>query len=152
MSALPTRMRFWLPVSLAIRVWPSAASSTEFLAERNSALFSNEGRSLATAIIIPKTVDTQASTARPNRMKASRSFFTFGRGASGGPPLAAISEPSAAAGGRRSVGVGGSFIVGTPRTEGKSARVEHGGGGIRPVRRKALARGSDGGGSLALSR
>ena len=43
------------------------------------AWFSSEGRSLATAIIIPNTVETRASVERPARISASRIFFSFGR-------------------------------------------------------------------------
>ena len=53
-------IRLLLPVSRAIWGPPPAGRSIEFLASRSSAAFSSDGSSCATAIIIPKTVETIA--------------------------------------------------------------------------------------------
>jgi hypothetical protein len=66
-----------LPVSFAI-CSPVEANRVEFTAERSCAFASSCGSSVATAIIIPNTVEISASALRPSRTSASRSFLTFG--------------------------------------------------------------------------
>ena len=64
-------MRFSAPVSTARRAFlppGPVAYSTELRASRNSFWDSSSGRSWATAIIIPKTVETRPSTVRPSRV------------------------------------------------------------------------------------
>src|SRR4051794_34960424 len=101
-----TRMRFWLPVSLAISrhfgsLWPgflqpqSSAYRTEFFALSYWARFSRLGRSLATAISIPKTVEISASTDRPPITRPRRSFFSFGFGGGGPEPFGCGGTPLA---------------------------------------------------------
>src|SRR5918998_4464223 len=109
MSLDPTRMRFWLLVSFAscggfapFRV--GSATTTEFLERLYSARFSSGGRSLDTAIIIPKTVDTSARPASPARITARRSFLSFGLAGAGTPPLGPEGPPVEACGGRTVVG------------------------------------------------
>ena len=89
MSSKPTRMREWLFVRTP-SVRPCTSVSTEFRASWYSLRFSRSGRSEATAIIIPKAVETSASSASGTRMASSRSFLT--RGGVGGEPS---SSPSA---------------------------------------------------------
>ena len=62
-------MRFSAPVSVASRLLAAGpvAYSTELRASRNSFCDSSSGRSWATAIIIPKTVETSASTRQPEQ-------------------------------------------------------------------------------------
>ncbi len=87
MSSWSTRMRFWLPVRVASAgLFLPSGKTWEFWARLNSALFSSAGRSLATAIIIPNTVETPARTSRPTTISVTRSFLTFGL-ALGGAPL-----------------------------------------------------------------
>src|SRR4051794_33685398 len=78
-------IRPWLEVSVEIRL-PRTSSSTEFLRLATCGSCSSSGRSEATAIIIPKTVETTASTQTGSRIASSRSFFRRGltRGGSGG--------------------------------------------------------------------
>jgi hypothetical protein len=86
-------MRFWLPVSFAIS-WQAAsllrsmqpgvsAKSREFSARSYCARFSRLGRSLATAISMPNTVEMNARSERPAITRARRSFFSFGLGGGG---------------------------------------------------------------------
>ena len=70
-------MRFSAPVSVASRVFLPAgpvAYSTELRASRNSFWDSSSGRSCATAIIIPNTVETRARTVSPTSVTARRSL------------------------------------------------------------------------------
>jgi hypothetical protein len=82
MSPELTRTRLWLLVRT-----PSGfllmSMSSEFLASWYSLRFSRSGRSEATAIIIPKRVETIASSASGSRIASSRSFLTRGRGRGG---------------------------------------------------------------------
>ena len=57
------------------------------------ARFSRLGRSLATAISIPKTVEIRARTERPKITSARRSFFSFGLRGGGPPPFACAGTP-----------------------------------------------------------
>ena len=54
---------------------PWSSRTTEFLASANSFLFSSWGRSCEIAIIIPKKVETIASSPRPRRRISRRSFL-----------------------------------------------------------------------------
>src|SRR5919198_1500238 len=83
MSPKRTSTRLWLLVRTP-RLWPCASRSTEFFAARYSLRFSRSGRSDATAIIIPKTVETIASSVSGRKIASSRSFFIRGR-TGGGP-------------------------------------------------------------------
>jgi len=84
MSAAPTRIWFLLSERMASDR-PRSSSRTDCLAFLNFCLFSSCGRSDATAIIIPKTVETKASIPSGTRMRASRTRFRRGRRR--GPPL-----------------------------------------------------------------
>jgi hypothetical protein len=116
-----TRMRLRFPVSLAIRVHfsgkslQSSAKRIEFSAASNSAWFSSDGRSLATAISIPNTVETTASEHRPSNTNASRSFFSLGfvrRGGGGGGGVACRrTKRGPRAEGEWVMGVGGSGML-----------------------------------------
>src|SRR3954447_22634093 len=97
-------MRFWLPVSLAIsRHFSSScpgflqpqlsAYRTEFFALLYCARFSRLGRSLATAISIPKIVEIRASSARPPNTSPSRSFFSLGFCGGGPEPFGCGGTP-----------------------------------------------------------
>src|SRR3954451_16185941 len=97
MSRWLTRMRFDVPVSVPIGL-PLTSRKTEFLDRLYSWRFSREGRSWATAIIIPKTVETQASMPRPATIRARRSLYPRGR-VSGGPPLPPPNSAGSASGG-----------------------------------------------------
>src|SRR5215210_6690598 len=147
-----SRIRLRLPVRRATSVLSlSSAYRTEFSAFLYSAWLSSAGRSLATAMSIPNTVETRARQARPKRMNASRSFFTRVRGGwGGGPPLPACGPGStgAAVGVRGSVDVGGSFIYGGSGRETRAPRSVL----RRPARARPYARALDEGGSLALGR
>src|SRR3954468_11727759 len=86
-------MRLRLPVSFPIEpplLSPSFGHSgprgyrTELRAARYWASLSSEGRSLATAISIPNTVEMSASTDSPTITSARRSFLSFGLGGAGG--------------------------------------------------------------------
>src|SRR4051812_17146057 len=115
-----SRMRLSLPVSLATWVRPLPASSTEFLAARYSALFSSAGRSLATAMSIPKTVETPASSVRPTATKPRRSFLSLRLGGGGGGlPSTSPTGPRAGVGRTGTVGVVGDS--GIRQTEGGTA-------------------------------
>ncbi len=83
-SAELTRIWFLLSERMASGR-PRASSSTDCLAFLNFCLFSSCGRSEATAIIIPKTVETKASIPSGTRIRASRTRFR--RGFRRGPPL-----------------------------------------------------------------
>ena len=66
-------MRLRFPVRTA-SCRPVSSSRTELREFLYSWRFSRLGRSWATAIIIPKTVETTASAARPARISAIRSL------------------------------------------------------------------------------
>src|SRR5687767_15115100 len=72
-----SRILFSLLESVPIRS-PLTSRTTVFLEARNWAKFSSAGRSEATAIIIPKTVETPARMLRPTSTSAKRSFFIRG--------------------------------------------------------------------------
>src|SRR4051794_34844727 len=112
MSVGLTRIRLLFPVRVASGL-SLAETSVEFLALRYSARFSSAGRSLATAMSIPNTVETRASAARPRRISASRSFLSLGfrRGGEGLLPSGWTIGSSPNAGVRSSVGVCGSSMV-----------------------------------------
>src|SRR5215211_3517251 len=79
MSESSTMIRLLLPVSRAIWGPPPAGRRIEFFASRSSAEFSSDGSSCATAIIIPKTVETIARNTSGRTISSTRSFLTFGR-------------------------------------------------------------------------
>src|SRR5262245_60680160 len=85
MSPEPIRMRPSLLVRVAI-FWPLMSTTTEFWAFANCARSSSWGRSLATAIMIPKIQETKASTDRPKKTRAKRNFLSFGRRRAGPGP------------------------------------------------------------------
>src|SRR5688572_16372158 len=64
----------------------------EFSALSNWARLSSEGKSPATAIMIPKIQETNASTERPRKTSAKRSFLSFGRRLGGGGGVGAVGE------------------------------------------------------------
>ena len=70
-------MRPSLLVRVASRV-PLRSTMTEFSARSYWARFSSDGRSWATAIMIPKIHETSASSARPMKTRGARSFFSRG--------------------------------------------------------------------------
>src|SRR4051794_31841498 len=78
MSTELTRMRPSLLVRVAI-FWPLMSRTTEFWASAYWARSSSCGRSLATAIMIPKIHEIIARIARPKKTSAIRSFRSFGR-------------------------------------------------------------------------
>ena len=74
MSPDSTRMRSLLLSRVPILL-PWSSTTTEFLASANSFLFSSWGRSRVIAIIIPKKVETIASSPRPRTRISRRSFL-----------------------------------------------------------------------------
>jgi hypothetical protein len=68
-----SRIRFSLPVSTPSGL-PLTSRSVEFFERLYSSRFSSEGRSWATAIIIPNTVETAPSMPRPATISARRSL------------------------------------------------------------------------------
>src|SRR5215216_3082844 len=78
MSSEPIRIRPSLFVSVAI-VSPLMSRTTELRALANCARSSSWGRSLATAIMIPKIHEINARIASPKTTSAIRSFLSFGR-------------------------------------------------------------------------
>src|SRR3954467_9889470 len=78
MSLEPIRMRPWLLVRVAILL-PLMSRTTEFCALANWARSSSWGRSLATAIMIPKIQEMNARIAGARRPGARRSLRIFGR-------------------------------------------------------------------------
>jgi hypothetical protein len=70
-----------------------SAYSTEFSARSYWARFSRLGRSLATAISIPKTVEITARMERPPNTSPSRSFFSFGLRGGGPAPFVCTGTP-----------------------------------------------------------
>src|SRR3954468_9922209 len=77
MSSKPTRMRAWLLVS-SPSCLPRTSVSTELRASWYSLRFSRAGRSEATAIIIPNSVEMTASATSGMSTASSRAFFTRG--------------------------------------------------------------------------
>src|SRR3954466_13882780 len=151
-----SRMRFLLPVRRAILLWlPSAASRIEFLAARYSWRFSSAGRSLATAMSIPNTVETSASSPSRTSTVSRRIFFRRRLGAAGAPPFSEVGCGPAAGLGRR-VGVRGSCIGTNPGARAREevwvpcARCAGGDLGSGGGSGNRLRSGYDGGGSLAL--
>ena len=116
-------IRPWLEVSVVRRV-PRMSVSTEFLRLATCGSCSSAGRSEATAIIIPKTVETTASSASGTRIASRRSFLTFvltRGGGEGGRPAA---DPALA---RDAVRWGRSYGA-APRRERHEAGGSRGGG------------------------
>src|SRR5215218_765608 len=120
-----TRIRFWrdrTPSGL-----PLSSSRTEFFACLNSVRFSSCGRSRETAIIIPNTNDTKASSPIPAKMNRSLSHLSFGLGLGGSPGSSPSPHPS---GSQSWGGVGGGAPVrGSSTTFGGSTCVT---GWIKP--------------------
>ena len=79
MSRLETRIRLYSPVRTASWRLPLASSRIEFFAALNSFCDSSAGRSWATAIIIPNTVETNASMEMPARIRPKRNRLSLGR-------------------------------------------------------------------------
>jgi hypothetical protein len=121
MSSASTMIRPW-SASVA-RCLPCTSVRIEFCAELNSSRFSSSGRSEATAIIIPKTVETSASSDRPPRISDRRSFFKRGRPGGGGSGRTVMSGRS------RSLIL---RMEARSRHPGASAVIPRGGGGDRP--------------------
>ena len=74
-----TRMRFSARSARRAASCPVSSSRTELRAARNSFWASSSGRSCATAIIIPKTVETSASASRPASVSPRRNLWSCGR-------------------------------------------------------------------------
>ena len=77
---------------------PRRSNSTELLALWNSRAVSRLGRSLASAIIIPKMVETTASSTSGRTASSSRRFLTRGLPAGGGGSNGSAGSASASTG------------------------------------------------------